>query len=59
MDWAEAELEFLDEQIDWAVAVTCDDPDCNPYLYPKALAKTIDGGKPGRSLNLTEQSPFQ
>jgi hypothetical protein len=29
----------------WAVAVTCNAADCNPYRYPKALVKTTDGGQ--------------
>ena len=42
--WATAALDFVDEQAGWALATTCDDSDCNPYFYPKALAKTTDGG---------------
>ena len=45
LDWANAELAFLDEQIGWAAVRICDPADCNPYLAPNALAKTIDGGK--------------
>jgi photosystem II stability/assembly factor-like uncharacterized protein len=48
--WAEAWLDFVDEQTGWSVAVTCDVPGCNPYLYPRALAKTIDGGRTWQAL---------
>jgi photosystem II stability/assembly factor-like uncharacterized protein len=45
LNWADAGLDFVDDQTGWAVVVTCDDADCNPYFYPKALAKTTDGGQ--------------
>ncbi len=44
-NWADAQLNFLNDQTGWAVVVTCEDVDCNPYFYPKVLVNTTDGGK--------------